>query len=392
MVQKSNRENIMITGGECVGCRSCEQVCPTGCIVFKPDEEGFLYPKVEEEQCIRCGKCLRHCPVLFRREEERQPEMYGVRNKNAEHCSRSASAGVADMAAREMIAAEGSVFGCAYTDEWKAEHREIKAEKDLWKIQSSKYVQSDIGRCYETAKARLKEGKKVLFTGTPCQIAGLYAYLGAEKENENLITIDLICHGVPSPLLWEKYLNYQQQKMGGRVTECNFRDKGKKGWGTNLRIRTEKKDSVRPLSLDRYGIHFLEGDCYRESCYQCRYASTDRVGDLTCGDFWGVEKVQPQFLDTRGVSVVLVNSEKGKAFFEKIKEQAVVLEVKSEEILPFQGNLVHPTRRPKLRDTFYQGINENGYIEKLKVGLRLSERIKALLPKKVTIFLKGKLK
>ncbi len=164
MVQKSNRENIMITGGECVGCRSCEQVCPTGCIVFKPDEEGFLYPKVEEEQCIRCGKCLRHCPVLFRREEERQPEMYGVRNKNAEHCSRSASAGVADMAAREMIAAEGSVFGCAYTDEWKAEHREIKAEKDLWKIQSSKYVQSDIGRCYETAKARLeKRGKSAVY-------------------------------------------------------------------------------------------------------------------------------------------------------------------------------------------------------------------------------------
>ena len=249
MVQKSNRENIMITGGECVGCRSCEQVCPTGCIVFKPDEEGFLYPKVEEEQCIRCGKCLRHCPVLFRREEERQPEMYGVRNKNAEHCSRSASAGVADMAAREMIAAEGSVFGCAYTDEWKAEHREIKAEKDLWKIQSSKYVQSDIGRCYETAKARLKEGKKVLFTGTPCQIAGLYAFLGAEKENANLITIDLICHGVPSPLLWKKYLDYREQKMGGRVTECNFRYKGKKGWGTNLRIRTERKDSVRPLSF-----------------------------------------------------------------------------------------------------------------------------------------------
>ncbi len=131
-----------------------------GALDPKPDEEGFLYPKVEEEQCIRCGKCLRHCPVLFRREEERQPEMYGVRNKNAEHCSRSASAGVADMAAREMIAAEGSVFGCAYTDEWKAEHREIKAEKDLWKIQSSKYVQSDIGRCYETAKARLKEGEK----------------------------------------------------------------------------------------------------------------------------------------------------------------------------------------------------------------------------------------
>ena len=110
--------------------------------------------------------------------------MYGVRNKNAEHCSRSASAGVADMAAREMIAAEGSVFGCAYTDEWKAEHREIKAEKDLWKIQSSKYVQSDIGRCYETAKARLKEGKKVLFTGTPCQIAGLYAFLGAENGRQ----------------------------------------------------------------------------------------------------------------------------------------------------------------------------------------------------------------
>lgn len=110
--------------------------------------------------------------------------------------------------------------------------------------------------------------------------------------------------------------------MGGRVTECNFRYKGKKGWGTNLRIRTERKDSVRPLSLDRYGIHFLNGDCYRESCYQCRYADTNRVGDLTCGDFWGVEKVRTQFMDTKGVSVVLVNSEKGKAFFEKIKEQA----------------------------------------------------------------------
>lgn len=132
----------------------------------------------------------------------------------------------------------------------------------------------------------------MLFTGTPCQIAGLYAFLGAEKENANLITIDLICHGVPSPLLWKKYLDYREQKMGGRVTECNFRYKGKKGWGTNLRIRTERKDSVRPLSLDRYGIHFLNGDCYRESCYQCRYADTNRVGDLTCGDFWGVEKVR----------------------------------------------------------------------------------------------------
>ena len=118
-MQKSSQKNISITGKKCVGCRSCEQVCPTGCIVFEPDEEGFLYSKVEEEQCIRCGKCLRHCPVLLRREEERQPEMYGVRNKNAEHCSRSASAGVADMAAREIIREGGSVFGCAYTDEWK---------------------------------------------------------------------------------------------------------------------------------------------------------------------------------------------------------------------------------------------------------------------------------
>lgn len=180
--------------------------------------------------------------------------------------------------------------------------------------------------------------------------------------------------------------------MGGRVTECNFRYKGKKGWGTNLRDPDRKERFCPAAEFRPVWNHFLNGDCYRESCYQCRYADTNRVGDLTCGDFWGVEKVRTQFMDTKGVSVVLVNSEKGKAFFEKIKEQAIILEVKPEEILPFQGNLVHPTRRPKLRDTFYQGINENGYIEKLKTGLQLSERIKALLPQKVTIFLKGKLK
>ena len=372
-------ENISGIKEKCVGCKSCEQSCPKHCISMMENKEGFWYPSVDEECCVECGLCLKKCPVKNVDSHRNEPQkVWAWRNKNNTDIMRSASGGAADSAAKTVLQMGGIVYGAAYDEQLVVNHIEITADVEREKIQSSKYVQSDLRDSYTKVKHRLAEGKTVLFTGTPCQIAGLYAFLGGDQEK--LYTIDLICHGVPSPKFFKKYLEYQNKKTSGKIIYFNFRSKDKRGWGTQYLLKTKTKTKTKTLSLDRYGKHFMDGDCYRESCYQCVYANTNRVGDLTVGDFWGIAKSHPDFNSPKGVSSVFVNTEKGQKLFDMMRSLAEVEEATLEEGMIKQGNLVKPCTRPDTRDIFYEKIDEANFIDNIRIGIQLKERIKAALP------------
>ena len=380
-------DNISIIRNKCYGCRSCEQTCPKSCISIKPSKEGFLYPVVDKDVCVHCGLCLKGCPAEQVEIHRNQPkQVYAFRNRNTEEIMFSASGGAADVAARVVLRQNGVVYGAAYDVDFVVKHIEVTNESEKRKLQSSKYVQSDINDCYSKAKVALNSGRKVLFTGTPCQIAGLYTFLGG--DNPNLYTLDLICHGVPSPKLFKKYLDYQKREMNGDIIYYNFRSKDKRGWGTQYLIKTKTKTKTKTLALDQYGKHFMYGDCYRESCYQCSYANTNRVGDITVGDFWGIVKSHPEFYSLKGISSVFINTEKGKKIFEQMKSFAEVKKVTMKEGVIKQGNLIRPSTRFKERDSFYEKIDYDDFIDNLKIGLQLKERIKSVIPVGMLSFLK----
>ena len=381
-------ENISKIGDRCVGCKSCEQACPRQCISMKDNEEGFWYPLVDEHNCVECKLCLKNCPLENLKFHRNKPKkVWAWRNKNDVDIMRSASGGAADSATKTVLQMGGVVYGASYDEYLLVNHIEITDEAERDRLQSSKYVQSDLRDCYSKVKHRLEEGKTVLFTGTPCQIAGLYTFLGGEPEN--LYTLDLICHGVPSPKFFKRYLEYQSKQMAGKVIYFNFRSKDKRGWGTQYLLKTKTKTKTKTLSLDPYGKHFMDGDCYRESCYQCAYANTSRVADLTVGDFWGIAKSHPKFNSPKGVSSVFVNTEKGKKLFEMMRPLADIEEASLEEAMVKQGNLVHPSSRLATRNTFYKGIDELNFVEHIKIGLQPKARLKSVLPNKLIQMLKS---
>lgn len=374
--------NISNIKEKCVGCKSCEQSCPKHCISMMENKEGFWYPVVDEQRCIECKLCLKKCPAANTDIHRNEPKkICAWRNKNDVDIMRSASGGAADSATKAVLKMNGVVFGAAYDEQLEVSHIEVMTDSERKKIQSSKYVQSDLKDSYLKVKRHLENKKTVLFTGTPCQVAGLYAFL--EGDRENLYTIDLICHGVPSPKFFRKYLEYQNKQSDGRVIYFNFRSKDKRGWGTQYLLKTKTKTKTKTLSLDRYGKHFMNGDCYRESCYLCVYANTKRVGDLTVGDFWGIAKSHPDFNSPKGVSSVLINTEKGRKLFEIMKPFAEVEEATLEEAMVKQHNLLHPSIRPITRDIFYMNIDEPGFVDGLKVGIQMKERLKSILPNKL---------
>lgn len=389
MAIDERKNNILSVGKDCTGCRACELVCPNKCICMKQNEEGFLYPTMNDSECISCGLCLKKCAqAKHSNMQHSQKAVYAVKNKNKSNIKHSASGGAADAAAKAVLSKGGIVFGAAYDDELVVRHIAVENDCDREKLRSSKYVQSNLGDCFISVKNELNSGRIVLFTGTPCQIASLYAFLGVEYKN--LYTIDLVCHGVPSPMMFQKYIDYIGKTLGETVLFYNFRSKEKKGWGSShfVKIKTKTKTKIKTMEFDPYGYHFLQGNSFRESCYKCHYANLNRPGDLTLGDFWGVEKYYPKFFSSAGVSVVLINSDKGMSLFEKMKSYMEYIPIQLEEVLAKNGNLNHPTNRPERRNTIYSNIHSDDYIEQLEVPFQWKVRLKNLLPGKVINYLK----
>ena len=382
-------ETIAKIGMDCVGCRSCEQSCPLKCITIKENSEGFLYPVIAEDVCVKCGLCLKKCPINKTEKEEHHPlEAYALKAKDKSFLFNSASGGASGVAVKAVLDQGGYAYGAAYDENFSVSHIEVSDEEGRKRIQSSKYVQSDLKDTFSKAKARLESGKMVLFTGSPCQIAGLYAFLG--RNYDNLYTIDLICHGVPSPKFLQKYFEYQERRMKGSIIYFNFRSKDKRGWGTQYLLKTKTKTKIKTkiLALDKYGKHFMDGDCYRESCYQCKFANLNRPADLTVGDFWGINRCHSEFSSALGVSSVVVNTENGKKLLDLMRVDSEIIPVTLDEVLIKQHNLQQPTLRPLTRDNFYFEIDDERFIKKIKVGLRIKERVKSIIPSKVVEKLK----
>lgn len=354
-------KHIHITRPEkCCGCTACSQVCPQKCIAMKEDQEGFVYPEVDEKVCVNCGKCKAVCPVLHCEQGHAPTTVLAEKNKNENVRATSSSGGVFYELARKFIQNGGVVYGCILDNEMVARHICASSEEEIEKMKSSKYVQSDMGEVMLEIRTRLLAGEKVLFSGTPCQVAGLKNYLG--RDYKNLLVVDVLCHGVPSPKLFSDYLDYlSHQYGGGRPVSVNFRNK-QRGW-KRLYMEVCFDNGKRHFiysGYDRYEGMFLQNLSLRPSCYECKFTRAERYGDLTLGDFWGIGKKYPKWDDDKGISVVMLNTGKGVAVYKEIAELFNGREEAFETVRAGQRTLYAPTVKNPNRDAFYKMYVEKG--------------------------------
>ena len=391
-----NRSVTIIDRAQCFGCASCEKVCPKGAIKMDENAEGFFYPKIDSS-CVNCGLCLKHCPLMINNTPNTfSQKVFGVVLKNEDLILRSASGGVFVGIANYILEKKGVVYGCAYNDNFRVSHIGIESKNELYRLQGSKYIQSFISETYVDVKTRLEKGDTVLYSGTPCQIAGLKSYLG--RDYKNLYTIDLICHGIPSQKLFQKYLQWLSIKNKGKIVYYSFRDKDVSGWSCDgkAKIKTKKKTKIKIIRgyCDPYYASFLRGETYRESCYVCKYANMKRIGDITIGDFWGVEKYYSNIDRSKGVSCCIINTEKGLDLFSTIRERFFCFDCKKDEIAYANSNLNYPTVRPKIRDKIYYGIDGDliEFFKTFKVKSKYIFQIKSFMSKITPKFVKKLLK
>lgn len=357
---------------------------------MKPDSEGFLYPEVDESICIECGICIKHCPILTDVSRCNIPKVYAAKYKDRGSTFKSTSGGLFIPIAKSVLSMGGVVFGCAYDENLVAKHIKVETEDELYRLQSSKYVQSDTRGIYKQVKTELENGKEVLFSGTGCQAAGLRSFLG--KDYGNLLITDIVCHGVPSPKLFKNYIDYMGKKLGGTLTSYNFRSKEKRGWDLYYKAENGQKSKSDYGFFDPYYSAFLYCKTYRESCYECKFANKNRVSDITLADYWGIQKFHPEFFDENGVSLVLVNTEKGKKYLEKIKDKLEIIESDYNKASVMNANLVHPSKRPSCRDSIYDGFDCGNFetYAKTKLAFKINPKtkIKKMIPLGVKKFLR----
>ena len=356
----------IIPQNKCFSCRSCEQICPASAITFEENNEGFYYPLINERKCKNCGLCVKHCPVMSKlhTNQNYNQKSYVTYLKDKKLLSKSTSGGAFAGFAKTILNESGVVFGAAYNDDLTLQQKCAITNNDLESLKGSKYIASDTIDSYQKTKNLLQNGKKVLYTGTPCQIAGLKSYL--YKDYENLLTIDLICHGVPSQKLFNKYIKWQEYKNHGSIIYCGFRDKDIGGWlcGKKIKLKVKGKTKVINGAFDPYYRSFLKCQNYRESCYTCPYASiSNRPADITIGDFFEVNLFYKEIDRKHGVSLVITNTQKGEKYFDFIKDFFELKTIDCKEYLPVKGNLTAPSPRPKVRDTFYSEIDNLSPVE-----------------------------
>ena len=341
----------------CTGCAACACACPAECLTMEADREGFLYPHVQEDMCIRCGACTRVCPVTAPRAVsecvDRQPlTAYAAYANDPAVREAASSGGLFEVLATHVIRLGGVVFGVALDEDGHAVHRYTEDAEGLKPFRGSKYLQSVTGTAYRDARSFLEAGRYVLFSGTPCQIDGLYRYLG--RAYDRLITQDLICHGVPSPAVWDAYLAKSER---ARPTDISFRDKTHSWASFSLSYRRADGSVYRKrFTDDPYMQVFLNNYCLRPTCYACPYKGDHPVADLTLADFWGIDGIAADMNDGKGTSLLLLNTEKGSALFERVLPSLTVKEV--DRTLALQGNpsAYASAHRPSDRDAFLDAV------------------------------------
>lgn len=336
---------------DCCGCTACASICPHNAITMIPDSLGFLYPKVDNDKCVECGLCEKVCQ--FKKEYDRsfnllQSDAYAVRHKDLNEIMKSRSGAAFVALSDYVLEHSGVVYGVGYEGHFRVVHKRAVTKEERDEFRKSKYVQSDLKDTFCRVKEDLKLGRLVLFSGTPCQTSGLRSYIGKSFQ-DNLILIDIVCHGVPSPYVWRDYLNYVENRKGERVVEVNFTDKLLFGWRIHRESFVFESGDVTSSASFKY--LFYKHVMLRRSCGVCPFTNLTRPSDITIGDFWGWQKSVPGFNDDdKGVSLVLVNTVKGRSLFEKIKSDLEARQVNLENCL--QPNLMHPSMEHPDRDKF----------------------------------------
>lgn len=368
----------------CMGCHACSSVCPQGCISMDSDSEGFWYPKVDRGKCIKCELCIKTCPIINKIAVENKPVAYACINKNEEIRLESSSGGIFTLVAEEVINNGGIVFGVGFDKDFNVIHSYVKNKEKLAMFRGSKYVQSRIGDTYSQAKFFLEEGKQVLFTGTPCQISGLKSYL--RKDYDNLFCVDNICHGVPSPKVWKKYVYYHEDRVGSPTKRIAFRrkDKGWKQYSVSFRFENGT-EYCETLKEDLYMRAFLKDVCLRPSCYACEFKTLSRESDITLADFWGIQKMLPDMDDDKGTSLIFVNSDSGQSMFENIEEKIIYKEVDINQAVSYNSAAIKSVEYNPKRDDFFEDLGMldfDGLVRKYctnKLLIRLRRKIKSVV-------------
>lgn len=377
---------------ECCGCTACVSACPKHCIVMCEDEEGFLYPIVDRSVCVGCGLCERVCPVINQAESRYPIKVYAAINPNEDIREKSSSGGIFTMLAEKTISDGGVVFGAKFDDGWNVVHGYTETVEGLDVFRGSKYVQSDMRESYASVAAFLKAGRKVLFSGTSCQIAGLHRFL--RREYDGLLTVDVVCHGAPSPLVWRKYLEevrVRPEGVAGKntvffslnstpvITGVEFRNKsqGWKKYGFSVSGHADNREACEnsvfpsgckhpvifqePFPENLFMKGFLKNIYLRPSCYACPAKAGKSGSDITLGDYWGIEGFLPEMDDDKGTSLVLLNTEKGINIFRDLKCKTV--ETTYERALTSNISIERSVECPGVRKYFYRKFKSHNDVE-----------------------------
>lgn len=350
---------IFLNNEECCGCTACESICPKEAINMEADSEGFKYPQINDEKCVECGLCIKVCPLKNKKnnlDTYKTPKVYAVKHKDDEIRLKSRSGGVFSAISDWILDNNGAVYGVGYNKNFTVCHKRATTKSERDEFRGSKYVQSDLEEIFNQVKDDLKNDKYVLFSGTPCQVDGLINYLQNKKIMEKLFLVDIICHGVPSPLIWKEYIEFFEKKYKSSIKNINFRDK-RYGWASHIESYRTNRNKV--VVIKNYTNLFYKHVMIRPVCKICKYTNIQRISDITIGDFWGIDKAVNNFNDNRGVSLVLVNTKKAELMFNEINKDLVISESNIKNCL--QHNLQRPTKMSDEREEFWNDYKERGF-------------------------------
>ncbi len=347
---------------KCSGCGACVQICNKSAISMIANDEGFLYPKVDSSLCVECRLCEKTCPVL----NAKTSTGFSERKAYAAICSdekirlESSSGGMFTVLAEKVIAEGGVVFGAEFDSDFSVMHGWTDSVCGLERFRGSKYLQSRTESSFLDCRKFLDDGRKVLYTGTPCQIVGLKAFL--KKDYENLFTVDVICHGVPSPALWQKYIKFREKKSASRIVKTAFRRKndGWKLYSLSFTFANGSEYSVNQ-SKGMWMLSFNKNVMMRNSCYDCVFKGSKILSDITIGDFWGIQNYIPEKDDDKGYSICFLNTDKGKKLFKSVKSSLFVDEIKNYDCKRFNTQLLYSLKLPKNRKKFISICLKKGF-------------------------------
>ena len=387
----------------CCGCGACENICPKKAISMKEDEYGFIYPEINHDLCIECHLCEKVCHFQSRTDYSNEHKAYAAVTKNQEILMNSTSGGIFTTIALEFIKDGGYVAGSIYDEDFNVIHIVSNKVEDVYKMQGSKYVQSSINDTYFQIRKLLLQKEKVLFSGTPCQVDGLYGYL--QKDYDNLYTIDIVCHGVPSNKLFQDYLN-SIHTDDEKIIDIKFRDKSQ-SWGTFGYINFKTKNGKRKIKINsgvsEYYYLFSQGSVFRDSCYSCKYASMHRPANLTIGDYWGIETVESSLLKRKGmdvdkgISLIICNDAQGNKLIDKYHVNFNIYSTTLENVSKFNHNLNQPSILPSNRDNILNAYSQSFNLVAKDISKDLKKEslkfsIKKIVPNQLKTTLKRYLK